>query len=121
MRFLSTLAAGVMAAAVCLPSHATSETGTVRFNYGQYRSSATSAGLTFFFLDGASRVGDIPACSTAFDGDRWVINNDWPVAKIQMAVLLSAASTGKKVTIRGTGDCGVYSNTETAQDIFLAE
>lgn len=120
VRSILNVLVGVVAATACLPSLAGTETGTVRFNYGQYRSSSTSAGLTFFFLDGGTK-SDIPACSTAFDGERWVINNDWPVAKMQMAVLLAAATSGKKVTIRGTGECGVYSNSETAQDIFLAE
>lgn len=100
-------------------SFATTETGYVRFQYGQFSSSSSSAGLTFFTLDGGSNSCCRPACSTV--DDRWVIDNDWPGAKFQMSMLLAAATSGKKVTVRGSDSCSVYSNTETAVDIFLIQ
>jgi hypothetical protein len=96
---------------------ATSETGYVNFAFGQYNSSSSSAGLTFFTLDGGSNTCCRPACATVVD--RWVLDNDWPAAKIQMSVLLTAAVSGKRVTVRGSDSCSVFSNTETAVDIFL--
>jgi hypothetical protein len=52
---------------------------------------------------------------------RWPINNNWPAAKIQMTILLVAAISGKKVTVRASGDCAVWNNSETALDIILDE
>lgn len=92
------------------------QTGTVRMDHGQHGAGAESAGLTFFYLQGAAKYGT-PACNTY--SDRWVINNSWPAAKIQIAILLSAITSGKTVTVRGLGECSVWPNSETAIDIRL--
>ncbi|WP_133719264.1 hypothetical protein [Methylocaldum gracile] len=97
-----------------------SETGTVRFEHGQYASGPNSAGYTFFYLDDGTKVAP-PGCATFAGGERWVINNDWPAAKIQMSVLLAAAVSGKRVTIYGSNNCSVWGDTETATNIFIVD
>jgi hypothetical protein len=92
------------------------QTGIVRMDHGQYRAGPESAGLTFFFVQGAAKI-NTPACNTY--SDRWVINNSWPAAKIQIAILLSAITSGKTVTVRGQGECSEWANSETATDIRL--
>jgi hypothetical protein len=113
------LLAAAMAAIFATNVMATTETGYVRFTYGQHNSSSASAGFTFFTLDGRSNTCCRPACVT-YD-DRWVLDNDWPAARIQMSVLLTAAVSGKRVTVRGSDSCSVYFNTETAVDILLVD
>jgi hypothetical protein len=92
------------------------QTGTVRMDHGQYSAGPESAGLTFFYVQGAAKY-NTPACNTY--SDRWVINNSWPAAKIQTAILLSAITSGKTVTVRGQGECSQWPNSETAIDIRL--
>lgn len=92
------------------------QTGTVKMDYGQHTSGSTSAGLMFFVLQGAAKTGT-PACNTY--NSRWVINNNWPAARIQVAILITAITSGKTVTVRGSGDCSQWSDSETATDIRL--
>lgn len=92
--------------------------GTVTFQLGQYASGPSSAGLTFFFIDGGTRTNK-PACATVYGGERWVINNNWPAAKIQIATLLTAAAANKKIQVRGAGNCAVHDNSETVEDVFI--
>lgn len=92
------------------------QTGTVRMDHGTYGSSATSAGLTFFVVQGSAKAGT-PTCNTYMD--RWVINNDWPAARMQLSIILTAMATGKTVTVRGSGDCSHWGDSETATDIRL--
>ncbi len=94
------------------------EVGTVRFNHGQYGHSSTSAGKTFFFLDGGTKT-NIPACATYLGGQRWVIDNNWPGANMQLSILLAARMSGKEVQVRGANNCGVHGDTETARDLFI--
>lgn len=94
------------------------ETGTVRFQHGQYGSSSTSAGRMYFFLDGGSK-NNSPVCATFAGGDRWVIDNNWPAAKMQLSILLAAKMAGKSVHIRGSNDCNVAGDSETAIDIVI--
>lgn len=94
------------------------QTGTVIFNHGQYASNSSSAGYTFVYLVGGQKMNN-PACSTV-PGTRWVIDNSWPAAKIQISTLLTAAVSGKRVTIYGSGNCEVWGDSETATNIFLA-
>lgn len=67
-------------------AYAGSETGTVRFEHGQFNSSQSSAGYTFFYLDGSNKT-NVPACSSFGGGERWVINNNWPAASMQVSIL----------------------------------
>lgn len=96
--------------------HAGEQTGTVTMDHGQYSSGSSSAGLTFFFLQGGPKAA-IPTCNTY--GSRWVINNNWPAAKFQVAVVLAAVTSGKTVTVRGSGDCAIWFDSETVIDIRL--
>ena len=96
------------------------EVGYVRVQYLSYGVSASSAGKMFFFLDGNTKTGN-PSCSIAHGGERWVINNDWPVAKYYHSVLLAAQIAGKQVRIDGTGGCGVWSDSESVGNVRLAD
>jgi hypothetical protein len=95
------------------------QTGTVIFQYGQYSSNSGSPGLTFFELQGSAKTGS-PGCATYMAGQRWVINNSWPAAKTQVNILVVASLTGRQVTVRGSNNCGVWTDTETAVDVMLA-
>ena len=92
------------------------QTGTVNLDQSSYASNATSPGYMFFTLSGGMKTGN-PACSTIAGGNRWVINNSWPAAKAQLAILLLAISTGKQVRITGSNDCAVWGDSETAIDM----
>lgn len=109
------LVAAVLSAYTAL-ALAGEQAGMVTVHHGQHSSGPTSAGFTFFVLQGGSKTGT-PACNTYVD--RWVINNGWPAAKMQVAILLSAIASGKTVTVRGSGDCSQWSDSETAIDIRL--
>ena len=101
-------------------AYAGNETGTVRFTHGQIFSTAVHPGYTFFFLEGEVKNSK-PPCATHENGERWVINNAWPAAKAQMAVLLSAKLAGKRVWVYGTNDCAVWSDSETVWDVFIVD
>ena len=92
-----------------------SQSGLVTFVTGQYQSSASTAGYTFFQLSGADRVGN--PCTN----DRWVIDNDWPAAPMQVATLQAAVLTGRQVRVQGSGNCAVWGDTETTLDVYLIE
>jgi hypothetical protein len=108
---------------VLAPStHATGiEEGTVRFMHNQIFSNGSHPGYTFFYLEGGTPRSEKPACATYDSGERWVINNSWPAAKLQIAVLLSAALAGRRVRVQGTGDCAAWGDSETVWDILLVE
>jgi hypothetical protein len=116
MRSLASLILLFLAA----PAFAGSETGTVVFAHGTYGSGASSAGVTFLFLEGGVKTGN-PACSTNGSGERWAINNDWPGAKIQIATLLAAFVAGKRVSIIGANSCLVWGDTETVVDVRILD
>ncbi len=110
----------ILVAILCGSASAGTETGTILFGHGQYGSTETSAGFTFFFLEGGNKI-DNPACSTASGGQRWVFDNDWPAAKYQIATLLAAFAAGKRVTVVGSGTCLVWGDSETAIDIKIVD
>jgi hypothetical protein len=97
-----------------------SETGTVKLDHGQHASGQNNAGYTFFLLEGGTKEGT-PACATAYGGERWVFSNNWAPAKLQYNMLLLALATGKRVTVIGSGNCGVWWDSETAADIFIVD
>lgn len=98
-------------------ANAAVETGKVTFDHGQWGSNAESAGYTFFFVSGP-KVGS-PTCASYSGGERWVINNNWPAAEIQISILLAASLAGKEVKVRGSGDCNEHSNSETAVNVII--
>src|SRR5688572_3923083 len=96
------------------------QTGTVNLAQTSYASSATSPGYMFLYLNGGVKTGN-PACSTISGGTRWVINNAWPAAKSQLAILLAALTSGRQVQITGSNDCAVWGDTETVIDIRILD
>jgi hypothetical protein len=110
----------LMFAALAAPAFAGSESGTVVFAHWQYGSNVSTAGYTFFFLEGGTK-SDNPACSTNAGGQRWVLANDWPAAKYQIATLMSAFLSGKRVAVIGSNTCSVWGDTETVVDIRLID
>ena len=108
----------VTGALYCNAIFAGNETGTVRMEHGQWASDSTSAGETFFYLDGGAR-NNPPACATYANGERWVFSNDQPAASFQHSILLAAITSGKRVKVEGFGSCDVHGNTETARNITL--
>jgi hypothetical protein len=52
-----------------------------------------------------------PACATL--SGRWVINVGTPQGQAMAAALLTSYMAHKRITVVGTGDCGVWSDTET--------
>lgn len=96
-------------------ANAGQQDGLVEIEHGSYDARSTTAGYTFFRLTGGSRTGN--PCTQ----DRWVFDNDWPAAKFQVATLLTAIATGKRVLVRGTGSCLVWSDTETAFSISIID
>jgi len=115
MRIYLALIISIAFSSQCL---AGDETGTVRFQHGQYGHSSTSAGKTFFFLDGGAKTNS-PPCATNASGDRWVINNNWPGASMQLSILLAAKISGKEIQVWGANNCDVHGNTETASNLFI--
>ena len=99
-------------------AHASTEGGKVKFEYGQIFSTPSHPGFTFFHLTEGNPRQARPGCATA---ERWVINNAWPAAKIQIAVLMSAVLAGKKVFVQGTADCSTWGDTETVWDVYLVD
>jgi hypothetical protein len=96
------------------------QTGTVNLAQTSYASSAASPGYMFFYLNGGVKTGN-PACSTISGGTRWVIDNSWPAAKSQLAILLMAIASGRQVQVTGSNDCAVWGDTETAIDIRVLD
>jgi hypothetical protein len=111
------LVVGPLCILLPMVSLAGTQSGFVVIDHGTYASSPTSPGYAFFHLQGGSAKASSPACNTVIG--RWVINLSWPAAKYQYAVLLAAITSGKTVSVIGTGDCAVWSDTETAMDIRL--
>lgn len=109
--------AAALALVPALSAAAGEQTGSVLMEEGTYMSSSTSAGFTFFYLQGGGAKLNRPTCNTV--NDRWVINLDWPGGKYQLAILMTAMASGRTVRVLGTGDCGVWSDTETVMDIRL--
>lgn len=85
-RFLSLVLSAMSAHAL-----ACDQTGTVRMDLGQWGSGSSSPGKTFFVLEGGAKTA-VPASNTYMN--RSVIDNAWPAARMQLAILLAAVSSG---------------------------
>jgi len=64
-----------------------------------------------FFFDALGTRNNAPACATITK--RWVINTGTSQGQAMVAALLSAYMAHKRIAITGTGDCGVWADTET--------
>jgi len=82
-----------------------------------YTANAGSPGIGMFVLLGGGPKADKPLCNTY--QERWVINSASPAARYQHAVLLAAVTSGKTVTVWGTGQCDLWSDSETVMDVRI--
>jgi hypothetical protein len=70
-------------------------------------------GVVIFYFDGAR--SNAPACAT--EAARFAINGATSVARVQIAGLLSAYTSGKLISVYGTGTCAAWGDTESV-DFF---
>lgn len=73
-----------------------------------------SNAATFFFITDGTRVSP-PSCATV--PNRWVIDVSSPSGQAAAALVLSAKAQGKKVQVQGSGNCGLWSDTETVASV----
>lgn len=76
---------------------------------------AQEKGQMFFNTDGQRSA--TPGCSTI--PGRWVIDATTPAGQMMVAAMLTALAEHKTIFLVGTGDCGVWGDTETV-DYFVA-
>jgi hypothetical protein len=69
-----------------------------------------SPNRVFFFT--SHRRDAWPACASTLK--RWVLDISHPDGRARYALLLSAQVTGKPIYVWGTGDCLLWSDSETA-------
>ncbi len=74
----------------------------------------TAAGGQVIFYVSGSRSG-MPSCATA--GNRWAFSGNNGAGQVTMSIILIAYSSGKPLTIIGTGACDVWGDTETVSYI----
>jgi hypothetical protein len=101
MRILCNLLGGLAATVTLLyamPSHAyVDQTGTITLNIPE------GSNIVSVWLTGTTPTNECPSA-----GGRWTLQSDDALFKTKMAVLLTAASTGRPVTLRSTGTCGQW-------------
>lgn len=61
---------------------------------------------------------DVPACA-AGEPTRWAIDTNTAAGKSQLAGLLTAHTTGKKVQVIGTNTCSIWGDTESVSYLRL--
>ena len=71
-------------------------------------SSKTIGNPTHILLEGA--WSNKPTCAVAW----WAIDTDTVAGKSLLSILLTAYSTGKEITLWGTGQCDLRGDMETA-------
>jgi hypothetical protein len=74
-------------------------------------------GVILVYTNG-NRTGSIPACGQG-QPQRFALNSTTAAGKSQLAGLLAAHAAGKEVIIVGTGDCSVYSDSETINYFYM--
>lgn len=62
----------------------------------------------------------VPTCAASYT-TRWAIDASTPAGKSQLAGLLSAYHTGKRIEVFGTGACSAWSDTETVSYFHVVE
>lgn len=103
------LIVGVIVSAMQITSPANASTagfGSISTVY------ATQNGAVIFTLNGTSRTTP-PACQNSSVPDRWTIDASTVAGQAQVAVLLNAQASGKRIWIYGTGSCSIWIDTET--------
>lgn len=76
-----------------------------------------SSSNPFFFYTNGARSGGA-ACATITN--RWVIDVSTPSGQATVALVLSAQAQGRSVSVTGTGNCAVWSDTETVSGIDVS-
>ena len=76
----------------------------------------SSGGL--FFVQTGTR-SSAPSCATVTQ--RWVINVATAQGQAMAAALLTAYMAHKRITVQGTGDCGVWADTETVSYFIIED
>lgn len=61
---------------------------------------------------------DVPPCAAGLT-TRWAIDTNTSAGKAQLAGLLTAHSTGKKVSVIGTNNCDVWADTESVSYLVV--
>lgn len=77
-----------------------------------------SSGIVLVYTDG-SRSG-IPACGQNPPA-RFALNSTTVGGRSQLAGLIAADAAKRKVVIVGSGDCGVYGDSETVNYFYIAD
>jgi hypothetical protein len=77
----------------------------------------THNGAVLFWTTG-SRVGTHPACQGPGLDGRYAIDASTVAGQSMVAVLLSAQAQGKQIYVVGSGNCTIWSDTETV--VFFA-
>ncbi|WP_454828401.1 hypothetical protein [Pseudoxanthomonas wuyuanensis] len=75
-----------------------------------------SGGVVLFHTSAAR--ADVPACA-AGQAMRWAIDTNTASGKSQLAGLLTAHTTGKKVQVIGTDTCSIWADTESVSYLRL--
>lgn len=77
-------------------------------------------GNAYVFVDKAAKISNTPECAyNTRAWNRWLIYGGDHGAQMQIAMLQSAAATGRLVRIDGTARCDKDASTETASSIIL--
>ncbi|WP_368566250.1 hypothetical protein [Pseudoxanthomonas sp. UTMC 1351] len=61
---------------------------------------------------------DVPACA-AGQTTRWAIDANTAAGKAQLAGLLAAHATGKKMSVFGTNTCTIWADTESVSYLLM--
>jgi len=110
-RFLSAVLGGVvLLGAVAGAEAGNSASGTVTQIIITNAGGTGNLGVGLFTLTG-SKVS-APACNTI--GNRWAIDLGASGGKAAYAAVLAAYLSGKTLSVNGTGDCGIWGDTESA-------
>jgi hypothetical protein len=75
----------------------------------------TTDGRAFFEQNGTRTAR--PACATA---TRWVIDTTTATGQAILANLITAHAQGTKVYVSGSGNCGLWGDSETAAGVMTA-
>lgn len=80
-----------------------------------------SDGIVFVFFNG-TRSGVVPTCAATGAGEyfKFAINSTTAGGKTQLAGLIAAHASGEAVWVNGTGNCGVFADTESILDFHTA-
>lgn len=101
------LASGLLLSVQSTPAHA----GAV----GGATITQLVPGVNYFGFVAVGDRASVPACA-ASAADHWVIDNSTPQGQAMAASIMTAFSTGKKVSVVGTGNCP--SNQGDTEQVF---